>query len=59
VAVDIVVDGLRRTARMSENSFGLRIDDAPVGKLEKVVLHRRDGTRRKLDLRMPRPEAAG
>ncbi len=47
VAVDIVVDGERREARMGENSFGLRIED---GALEGLVLHREDGTNMVLPL---------
>ena len=53
IAVDIVVKGETRPARMGENAFGLRVDDAPGSALQALVLHRRDGTRNELNLRIP------
>jgi hypothetical protein len=47
MAVDLVVDGKRLEAQMSENGFGLRIDD---GAVEGIVLHRQDGTSMELQL---------
>ncbi len=54
-AVDLVVNGEARPARMGENAFGVRIEDAPASALEKLILHRAEGTTNELDLRMPEP----
>jgi hypothetical protein len=51
VAVDVVINGQIRSARMSENGFGLRVESRPAG-LEGLFLHRRDGTMNELDLRI-------
>ena len=52
VAVDVVVNGEGRRARMGENAFGVRIEDA-ARPLEKLVLHRGDGATNEVGLRMP------
>jgi len=54
-AVDVVVNGQARPARMGENGFGVRIEDASATALERLILHRGDGTTYELDLRMPEP----
>ena len=53
VAVDVVVNGEARSARMGENAFGLRVEDAPAAALEKLILHRDDGTTNELDVCIP------
>jgi hypothetical protein len=44
-AVDLVIDGVTRRAKLGENGFALDVSN-PVGKtLEQVVLHNEDGSR--------------
>jgi hypothetical protein len=43
-AVDLVVSSVLHQARMGENSFGLRLARTHSDDLERIVLHRRDGT---------------
>lgn len=50
VAVDLVVDGETRRARMGENAFGLRIGGTTQDEFEAVLLRRADGTTNTLDL---------
>ena len=49
-AVDVVVNGEPCRARMGENAFGLRIDDATPEELDAILLHRANGTINELDL---------
>jgi hypothetical protein len=49
-AVDVVVAGTTHEARMGENAFGLRLERTHEADLERVVLHRRDGTTNEIDL---------
>lgn len=48
--VDVVVGGVTHEARRGENAFGLRLERTHEDDLERVVLHRRDGTRNEFDL---------
>jgi hypothetical protein len=50
-AVDLVVAGVSREARMGENAFGLRLERARESDLERFVLKRRDGTTNEIGLR--------
>jgi hypothetical protein len=50
-AVDIVVAGMTHPAWMGENAFGLRLERTHESDLERVVLHRRDGSTNAIDLR--------
>jgi hypothetical protein len=50
VAVDVIVDGEARPAEMGENGFGLRMAAVPQSNLDRIVLHRQDGTRNEIDL---------
>jgi hypothetical protein len=44
-AVELVIDGVTRRAKLGENGFALEVSN-PVGKtLEQVVLHNKDGSR--------------
>jgi hypothetical protein len=54
-AVDLVVGGETLHTRMGENAFGLRLERAHEDSLERLVLHRRDGTTNEIPLR-PEPE---
>lgn len=54
-AVDVVVNGEAWPARMGKNAFGVRIEGVPAIKLEKLILHRVDGTTSEIDLHMPKP----
>jgi hypothetical protein len=49
-AVDVVVAGTAHGARMGENAFALRLEQAHEADLERVVLHRRDGTTNPIEL---------
>ena len=51
VAVDVIVTGTANEAHMGENAFGLRLDRTNEAGLERVVLHRRDGTTTELALK--------
>ena len=49
--VDLVVAGATYEARMGENAFGLRLERTHADDLERIVLHRRDGTTNAIELR--------
>jgi hypothetical protein len=49
-AVDVVVAGTAHEARMGENAFALRLERTHEADLERVVLHRRDGTTNPIEL---------
>jgi hypothetical protein len=49
--VDLVVAGVTHSARMGENAFGLRLEGTHEADLERLVLHRRDGTTGVFELR--------
>jgi hypothetical protein len=50
-SVDLVVAGVTHAAQMGENAFGLRLERTHEADLERVVLHRRDGTTNAIELR--------
>jgi hypothetical protein len=43
-SVGVIVGGATHEARMGENAFGLRLEHTHDAELERIVLHRRDGT---------------
>jgi hypothetical protein len=49
-AVDLVFSGLTHAAIMGENAFGLRLERTHMDDLERIVLHRRDGTENAIGL---------
>ena len=49
-AVDLVVGGDTLHARMGENAFGLRLERTHESRLERLVLHRGDGTTNEIPL---------
>jgi hypothetical protein len=49
-SVDVIVEGVTHEARMGENAFGLRLDGTHGADLERIVLHRRDGTANEIEL---------
>jgi hypothetical protein len=49
-AVDLAVSGATHEATMGENAFGLRLEQAHVDDVERIVLHRRDGTTNEIKL---------
>jgi hypothetical protein len=49
-AVDLVVDGTTHGTPLGENAFGFRFERMHESNLERLVLHRRDGTTNALDL---------
>jgi hypothetical protein len=50
-SVDFVIGEMTHEAPMGENAFGLRLERAREADLERVVLHRRDGTTSEIELR--------
>jgi hypothetical protein len=50
-AVDVLVGGETHEARMGENAFGLRLERELEVELERIVLHRRDGSTNVIELR--------
>jgi hypothetical protein len=48
--VDVVVGGVTHEARMGENGFGVRLANHD-SDLERLMLHRRDGTTNEIGLR--------
>jgi hypothetical protein len=50
VAVDVIVDGEARPAVMGENGFGVRMEAVPQSNVDRIVLHRQDGTQNEIDL---------
>lgn len=49
-SVDLVVAGATHEARMGENAFGLSLDGTHEADVDRLVLHRRDGTTNEIDL---------
>jgi hypothetical protein len=50
VAVEAIVDGEARPAVMGENGFGVRMAAVPQSNVDRIVLHRQDGTQNEIDL---------
>jgi hypothetical protein len=50
-AVDVILAGTVHEARMGENAFGLRLERTHEAGLERVLLHRRDGTTNEVALK--------
>jgi hypothetical protein len=50
-SVDVVIGGKTHAAHMGENAFGLRLEQTHEADLERVVLHRRDGSTNAIELR--------
>jgi hypothetical protein len=50
-SVDLVVAGVTHEARMGENAFGLSLERTHEDDVERLVLHRRDGTKNEIGLR--------
>jgi hypothetical protein len=50
-SVDLAVAGVIHEARMGENAFGLRLEHTHEADVERIVLHRRDGTPNAIGLR--------
>jgi hypothetical protein len=55
-SVDLVVAGVTQATRLGENGFGLRLADTREAEVDRLVLHRRDGTTNEIDLK-PQPDA--
>ena len=51
-SVDVIAGGVTHPARMGENAFGLRLERTHESSLERVVLHRYDGTTDEIGLRL-------
>jgi hypothetical protein len=49
-SVDLVVAGATHQARMGENAFGLRLEHTHEADVDRLVLHRRDGTTNEIEL---------
>ncbi len=50
VAVDVIVDGEARPAVMGENGFGVHMAAVSQSNVDRIVLHRQDGTQNEIDL---------